>query len=196
MRKGSSNGQREWDLKKKNNLCVVFFLSFPLPLVLKWSSTTDDDNGNNSFNDGLCACLLSCFSCVSLFATPWTVTHKATLSRGFSRQEYWSGLPCPPPGDLPNPGIEPESLVSNVHWQEGSLLLASTGEAQNDDLGTHSGQFEASLQIRRTEDLRVLEGECLLLFPLFFPAASRLRTWLQVQAVHDRTGKIKSNLSG
>ena len=39
--------------------------------------------------------------------TPWTVAHQAPLSMGFSRQEYWSGLPCPPPGDLPNPGIEP-----------------------------------------------------------------------------------------
>ena len=71
--------------------------------------------------------------------------------------------------------MEPESLASNLHWQEGSLLLAPTGEAQNDGLGTHGGQFEASLQIRRAEDLRVLEGERLL-FPLFFPAASRLRT--------------------
>ena len=44
--------------------------------------------------------------------TPWTVTRQAALSRGFSRQEYWSGLPCPPPGDLPDPGIEPRSLMS------------------------------------------------------------------------------------
>ena len=41
-----------------------------------------------------------------LFATPWNVACQAPLSMGFSRQEYWSGLPCPPPGDLPNPGIE------------------------------------------------------------------------------------------
>ena len=40
------------------------------------------------------------------FAAPWTVAHQAPLSMGFSRQEYWSGLPFPPPGDLPNPGIE------------------------------------------------------------------------------------------
>ena len=39
--------------------------------------------------------------------TPWTVACQAPLSMGFSRQEYWSGLPCPPPGDLPDPGIEP-----------------------------------------------------------------------------------------
>ena len=46
---------------------------------------------------------------VQLFATPWTVAHQAPLSMGFSRQEYWSGLPFPSPGDLPNPGIKPRS---------------------------------------------------------------------------------------
>ena len=43
---------------------------------------------------------------VRLFATPWTVAHQAPLSMGFSRQEYWNGLPFPSPGDLPGPGIE------------------------------------------------------------------------------------------
>ena len=46
---------------------------------------------------------------VQLFVTPWTVTHQAPLFMRFSRQEYWSGLPDPPPGDLPDPGIEPKS---------------------------------------------------------------------------------------
>ena len=46
---------------------------------------------------------------VQLFATPWTVAHQAPLSMGFSRQEYWSGLPFPSPGDLPHLGIEPRS---------------------------------------------------------------------------------------
>ena len=46
---------------------------------------------------------------VQLFATPWTVAYQAPLSMGFSRQEYWSGLPFPSPGDLPSPGIEPGS---------------------------------------------------------------------------------------
>ena len=53
-----------------------------------------------------CVCMLSHFSRVQFFATPWTVAHQAPLFMGFSRQEYWSGLPCPPPGDLPDPGIE------------------------------------------------------------------------------------------
>ena len=51
----------------------------------------------------------SSLSHIWLFVTPWTVAHQASLSMGFSRQEYWSGLPFPPPGDLPNPGIEPTS---------------------------------------------------------------------------------------
>ena len=56
------------------------------------------------------ACVLSH---VQLFAIPWTVVHQAPLSMGSSRQEYWSGLPFPPPGDLPNPGINPVSLASS-----------------------------------------------------------------------------------
>ena len=50
--------------------------------------------------------LMHCVSAKSLQSvTLWTVTHQAPLSMGFSRQEYWSGLPCPPPGDIPNPGM-------------------------------------------------------------------------------------------
>ena len=48
---------------------------------------------------------------VRLFATPWTIAYQAPHSMGFSRQEYWSGLPFPSPGDLPEPGIKPESLA-------------------------------------------------------------------------------------
>ena len=56
--------------------------------------------------------LLSHFSHLRLFVTLWTAAHQAPLSMGFSRQEYWNGLPCPPPGDLPDPGIEVESPMS------------------------------------------------------------------------------------
>ena len=62
--------------------------------------------------DGLITRILSevkSLSRVQLFATPWTVAYKAPPSMGFSRQEYWSGLPFPSPGDLPDPGIEPRS---------------------------------------------------------------------------------------
>ena len=56
-----------------------------------------------------CYKLSHLLSCVQLFVTPWTVSHQAPLSMGFSRQEYWSGLPFPSPGDLPGPGIKPRS---------------------------------------------------------------------------------------
>ena len=62
--------------------------------------------------DQVCACVLSCFSRVWRFATPWTIPHQAPLSMGFSWQEYWSGLPCPTPGNLPDPGIKTTTPVS------------------------------------------------------------------------------------
>ena len=71
-------------------------------------------------------CVLSRFSSVWLFVTPWTVAHQAPLSMGFSRQEYWSGLPCPPPGYLHNPGIKPVSPVSSA-LKADSLLLSHLG---------------------------------------------------------------------
>ena len=60
----------------------------------------------------MCACLLSRFSRVWLFAALWIVARQAPLSMEFSRQEYCSGLPCPPPGDLSDPGVKPASLMS------------------------------------------------------------------------------------
>ena len=51
---------------------------------------------------------------VQIFATPWTVAHQAPLSMGFSRQEYWNGLPFPSPANLPDPGIEPRSPALQV----------------------------------------------------------------------------------
>ena len=60
----------------------------------------------------MCAYMVSRFSCVQLCATLWTVACQASLSVGFSRQEQWSGLPCPSPGHLPNPGIKHASLTS------------------------------------------------------------------------------------
>ena len=66
------------------------------------------------------------FNHVQLFATPWTVAHQAPLSVGFSRQEYWSRLPFPPRGDLPDPGIEPSSPKSPA-LQADSLPLSHWG---------------------------------------------------------------------
>ena len=61
----------------------------------------------------LCCAVLGCLV-ISHSATPWTAVHQAPLSMRFFRQEYWSRLPCPPPGDLPNPGTEPTSPTLQV----------------------------------------------------------------------------------
>ena len=66
------------------------------------------------------------FSCVWFFATLWTVACQASLSMGFSKQEYWSGLPCPPAGDLPDPEIEPASPATSTS-QADSLPLRPQG---------------------------------------------------------------------
>ena len=70
-------------------------------------------------------CTLSHFSPVQLFVTLLTVTHQAPLSMGFSRQEYWNGLPFPTPGDLPDPGIEPKSLMSPALAAKFSTTIAT-----------------------------------------------------------------------
>ena len=74
----------------------------------------------------MCALVLSF---IELFATPWTVAHQAPLSLGFSRQEYWNGLPFLPPGNLPNPGIEPASLASPA--LAGGFLGLITGSGRS-----------------------------------------------------------------
>ena len=70
----------------------------------------------------VCMCMLSCFSHVRLCETLWTAAHQAPLSMGFSMQEYWSGLSCPSPGNLPGQRTKPH-LLSILHWQESSLPL-------------------------------------------------------------------------
>ena len=77
--------------------------------------------------------MLSYFSChFQLFAISWTVAPQAPLSMGFSRQENWSGLPCPPPGDLPDPWIKPASLKSPA-WPGELLTTSTTWEAPIED---------------------------------------------------------------
>ena len=71
------------------------------------------------------AYMLSCFSCVGLFVALCTIVRQTSLFTRFSRQEHWSGLPCPPPGDLPNPGIQTRSLCKK---QACFLPLAPPGK--------------------------------------------------------------------
>ena len=85
-------------------------------------------------------CAVLGHSVMSKSATSWTVARQAPLSMEFSSQEYWSGLPCPPPGDLPNPGIEPRSLA----LQADSLPSELSEKPKNTGLGTpslHQGIF-------------------------------------------------------
>jgi len=86
----------------------------------------------------LCACMLSKLQLCRLFATLWTVASQAALSMGFSRQEYWSGLPWPSPRDIPNPGTEPMSLtfpilaggffITNTIWKAPEISSCETYE--------------------------------------------------------------------
>ncbi len=82
----------------------------------------------------MCIVKVKLLSRVRLFATPWTVAHQAPLSMGFSRQEYWSGLPFPTPGDLPNPGIKPGSPA----WLADPLPAEPQGKPKNTGVGSLS----------------------------------------------------------
>ena len=83
----------------------------------------------------LCVCVLSCFTCAQLFVTPWIVALQAPLSMEFSRQEYWSGLPCPFQGIFLTQG----SNSCLLHWQAGSLPLAPPREPTNCSNGKSKG---------------------------------------------------------
>ena len=85
--------------------------------------------------------VLSLFSHVWPFATLWTVAHEAALSMGFSRQEYWSGLPFPSPGDFPDPRIEPSSLMFPV--LVGGFFTTSTAWMNEASIPSHSCLFAA-----------------------------------------------------
>ena len=76
--------------------------------------------------------MLSHFSHVRLFPTLWTITQQSPLSMGFSMQEYWSGLPCPPPGNLPHSGTELASLLSPA-LAGGFFTTNASWEAQQPD---------------------------------------------------------------
>ena len=89
-----------------------------------------------------CCAVLNCFSRVRLFATLYAIAHQALLSMGFSRQEYWSGFLWPPPGALPDPGIEPASLVSPA-LVEGFFTTSITWEAKINFQFSHSAMSDS-----------------------------------------------------
>ena len=81
---------------------------------------------------------------VQLFVTPWTVAYQASLSMEFSRQEYWYGLPCPPPGDLPNLRIECESLALQADSLPSEPPLGMAEKKIDDD-----GKRDTNLRVKR-----------------------------------------------
>ena len=106
--------------------------------------------GSKDLKGGMRACVgASHFSRVLLFVTPWTVAHQASLFMGFSRQEYWSGLPWPPPGALPDPGTEPVSPVTpplrQVLYHCNGKPLKRAGQCQ----------FDEKLMCKRSQEQRV-----------------------------------------
>ena len=91
-----------------------------------WGHKESDTTEQLNWTELIYVYVLSHFSSIWLLVIPWTVACQAPLSLGFCRQEYWSGLPCPPPGDLPDPGMEPASSAAPA-LQADSLLLSHQG---------------------------------------------------------------------
>ena len=107
---GGRSEEKNRNQGKLHTVAHAFFLHFSL--FHHWGTPGKTCIGKKGAQDQFrsqlvcCAFLPSCFSHVRLFATPWTIARQAPLFIGFSRQEYWNGLLCPPPGDLPNSGME------------------------------------------------------------------------------------------
>ena len=124
--------------------------------------------------------LFSCSVLSDSFVTPWIVAHQAPLSTGFCRQEYWSGLPSPPPGDLPNPGIKPrsptlqaDSLLSEPPWK----LLKYTSTNFNLRLTKHLNKIK-TIKEYITKDFQHsrFKAQCKMTFMLC-TSALRHNTW-------------------
>ena len=133
---------RPWDSPGKNTGVGCHFLL----QCMKVKSESEVAQSCLTLSDPMHCSLPGFSSCARLSATPWTAAHQAPLSMRFSRQGYWSGLLFSPPGDLPNPGIEPRSPA----LQSDSLPT----ELQGKPLGPPKGQFS---DIREEGHLEGLE---------------------------------------
>ena len=110
-----------WEENAGKSLISGRFVAFCVYAVLSTISLDGGFDDENKWRSGVC---VKSLSLVRLFATPWTVAYQGPPSMGFSRQECWSGLPFPSPGDLPNPGIEPRSPA----FQADALTSEPPGE--------------------------------------------------------------------
>jgi len=187
----------EWMVGPMN---VIFFLK---KSHCRGNEVKDLEMRSLRWDPGLSACVLNCFSHARLFVTLWTIAHQAPLSMRFSRQEYWSGLPCPPPGDLPDPrtGL---GLLCLLHWQAGSLPPVPLGKPL-DFLGgakcNDKGPFKRQ-KIRGGRDCRdvATSQEHLELpeagggregfSPRAFRGSSALQRHLNLGCLDSRTGRI------
>ena len=124
----------------------------------------------------VCMSTLNHFSLVQLFVTPWTLAVQAPLFMGFSRQEYWSGLPWPPPWDLPDLGIKPRSLMS-LHWQQDSLPLVLPGKplSQREALNSDPVSISAKVLAIWPELPQILSGVEIL--PTSCPKLNETKPW-------------------
>ena len=110
---------------------------FETPWTIAHQAPLSMEFSRKEYWSGLPFSSVQSLSHVRLFATPWTRAHQAPLSMEFSRQKYWTGLLCPPPEDLPNPGIKPASLMFPA-WQWDTLPLAPSGNPLEKGMATHS----------------------------------------------------------
>ena len=99
----------------------IFSLPPLLPLISPLQVVTECQAGLSVLYSSFCVCVLSRFSHVQCSVSLWTVAHQAPLSMGFSRQEHWSGLPCPPPGALPDVG---QQLLTAMYLTRGSVHMS------------------------------------------------------------------------
>ena len=100
-------------------------------------------------------------SCIRLFETPWTITYQAPLFMGFSRQEYWSGLPFPSPGDLPDPRIEPGFPTLQID----TLLSEPPGKPELRGKSTRNvgSIWDQIYEDQQSISMRMYKQECVLL---------------------------------
>ena len=141
--------------------------------------------------------MLSSFNHVLLFATLQTVACQTLLSMGFSRQEYWSGLPCPPPGDLSSLGIKPRSPASSAS-QAGSLPLSHQGSPflslyPDIILGGGRGRRLPSWGRKPSREIKPLTVTWPHLYPKEndFPLVRKLKLFFQ--ACYQRQGLLRTN---
>ena len=130
------------EFQMKTTLLTFLHLNCVIWLSFAWWSTYINNSQLFPHLMYIFVCMLSRFSHVQLFATLWTIACQAPLSMGFFWQEYWSGLPCPPPEDLPDPGIEPMSLRS-PELADGSFTTSTPGNPHIHTLCQEKNAFQS-----------------------------------------------------